>query len=225
MMRHRVLAASAAGAMLMLAGCAVEPEGPAASSSEHGSASASTHSSASSTASASSGAASSSSDPASAADDADASVSPEASDAPFPADSSADQAQASADAALVLTAVRSGAHDGFDRIVLELTGPGTPGWTAQYADAAARQGTGEPIDPGGSAVLDITVSGSAIPEEGQATVPAGPISAPSAKVVKGVFNDGTYEGTTHVVIGVDGKHPFRVFAEADPPRVVIDVQH
>lgn len=229
MSRRRTALAAVALTVTALAACAAEPErdaAPAGSSTSGPSATrTSSASPGSGAASTSPGTASATSDPAAASSSADASASPQPSEAPFVADTNPDSAQPSADAALVLTAIRSGTQPGFDRVVLELTGPGTPGWQAQYADAASRQGTGEAITPGGSAILDITVSGSAIPKEGQATVPAGQISTPGASVIKGVYNDGTFEGITHVVIGVDGKKPFRVFFVAAPPRVVIDVQH
>lgn len=154
---------------------------------------------------------------------ADASASPAPEEADFPADSSPDTATASADAQLVLVDVRSASHDGYDRVVLEFSGPGTAGWTAQYASAASRQGSGEPISVDGDALLDITVTGSAIPMEGDPTVNAGQIAPSGTSSVTAIFNDGTFEGITHVVIGTNGEQPFRVFTIADPPRVVIDV--
>lgn len=218
------LVATATGVAL-LAGCATEPESnnAPASSSATSSASESTGGESSSAAPPSGDA--QPTDTAAASSSADASASPEPSEAPFAADTNPDTGTASADAALVLTSVRTGAQDGFDRVVLEFSGPGTPGWQAEYADAASRQGKGDPINPGGSAILDIQVNGSSIPEPGAATVPAGQITPSGTTVIKGVFNDGAFEGVTHVVLGVDAKKPFRVFSLTSPPRVVIDVQH
>lgn len=156
---------------------------------------------------------------------ADASASPAPEEADFPADTSPDTAAASADAQLVLVDVRSAPHDDYDRVVLEFSGPGTPGWTAQYASAASRQGSGEAITVDGAALLDITVTGSAIPMAGDPTVNAGQIAPSGTSSVTAIFNDGTYEGITHVVIGTSGEQPFRVFTIADPPRVVIDVEN
>lgn len=156
---------------------------------------------------------------------ADASISPAPPEAEFPGDTNPDTGTASADAQLVLVDVRSATHDGYDRVVLEFSGPGTPGWTAQYADAASRQGSGEAITVDGSTLIDITVTGSAIPAEGQPTVNAGPITPSGTTAVKGIFNDGTFEGITHVVLGVDAQQPFRVYSEANPARVVIDVKN
>lgn len=155
---------------------------------------------------------------------ADASASPDPSEAPFAANTSPDTEQAGVNAQLVLVDIRSAKHSGYDRVVLEFSGTGTPGWTAQYADAASRQGSGEAITVPGKALLDVNVTGSAIPAEGQPTVNAGSITPSGTSTITGIFNDGTFEGITHVVLGTSGEQPFRVFAVANPPRVVIDVQ-
>lgn len=204
----------------VLAGCATEPSGTPGTT---GSASSAASSSQSATSGSPSSAAATS-NPAAQTSSADASASPQGSDAPFAADTSPDTASASPDAALVLTAVRSGVQPGFDRVVLEFTGPGTPGWQAKYVDSASRQGSGEAISPGGSAIISIVLTGTTIPQPGQATVPGGPIATAGTTAIKGVFNDGTFEGMTQVVLGIDGKKAFRVFYVANPPRVVIDVQ-
>ena len=146
------------------------------------------------------------------------------SEPPFPANTATDTEQPSTDAMLVLVDVRTGTHPGYDRVVLEFTGPGAPGWTASYAASAVRQGKGDPITVAGGSILDIVVSGTAYPEGGTGGFPAG-AQASSGTVVKEVFNDGTFEGLTHVVIGTTGQQPFRVYAAQNPPRVIIDVQH
>jgi len=218
--RLTAIAAAAVG-VVVLAGCGTDSDSDHAGTSSG----ASLSSGASSPAPGSSAQSGGSSASSAASQSADANATPQPNDAPFAADTNVDTGQASADAALVLTAIRSGMQQGFDRVVLEFDGPGMPGWTAQYAAAASAQGKGGAIDPGGSAILDILVSGTAIPKENQQTVAGGPVGVSGLQVVKGIYNDGTFEGTTHVVIGIDGKKPFRVFSIANPTRVVIDVQH
>ncbi|WP_153504267.1 AMIN-like domain-containing (lipo)protein [Cumulibacter manganitolerans] len=222
--RRSVSAAAAFGlAAGVLAGCASEPSGTPGASGSASSASRTSSSSAPAT-SGSQGSAAATSGTAAKSSSTDASASPQGSDAPFVADTSPDTATATTDAALVLTAVRSGVQPGFDRVVLEFTGPGKPGWEAKYVDAASRQGSGAAISPGGSAIISIVLTGTTIPQPGQATVPGGPIATSGTTAIKGVFNDGTFEGMTQVVLGIDGKKPFRVFYVANPSRVVIDVQ-
>lgn len=155
----------------------------------------------------------------------DASLSPAPDEAPFPADTTADTADASADAQLVLVDIRTGLHEGFDRVVLEFSGPGDPGWVAEYTLSASRQGSGEAIELEGAVMLDVLVQGTTYPAEGEDGLSFGDIPTAGTQVIEAVFNDGTFEGLTHVVLGIDQERPFRVFAIADPPRVVIDVQH
>jgi hypothetical protein len=57
--------------------------------------------------------------------------------ADFPADIEPDTAQASTDAAVTVSDIRIGGHDGFDRVVFEVGGTGTPGWDVRYVDAAS----------------------------------------------------------------------------------------
>lgn len=155
----------------------------------------------------------------------DASLSPAPDEAPFPADTTADTEEASADAQLVLVDIRSGLHEGFDRVVLEFSGPGAPGWVAEYTLNASRQGSGEAIELDGAVMLDILVQGTAYPAEGEEGLMFGDIPTAGTEVIEAIFNDGTFEALTHVVLGIDQERPFRVFSIADPPRVVIDVQH
>jgi hypothetical protein len=52
----------------------------------------------------------------------------------------------------VLVGVRVTEHEGFDRIVLEFTGTGVPGWAATYVDRAVLDGSGEAVTLGGGAI-------------------------------------------------------------------------
>ena len=221
--RRPLVIAAAAVCSTALVGCATEPKSTPSDSASTAASSSATTSAAPEQSSSPATSAAATSDPAAQSSAADASVTPTQADAPFVADTKPDTSAASADAALVLTAIRSGVQSGFDRVVLEFSGPGTPGWQAQYAAKASRQGSGEPISPGGTTNLTVLVSGSTIPSAGAATVAAGQIPT-SGTSIKGVFNDGTFEGITQVVLGIATTKPFRVFFVANPPRVVIDVQ-
>ncbi|CAN5368107.1 hypothetical protein BH11ACT8_BH11ACT8_27270 [soil metagenome] len=123
---------------------------------------------------------------------------------------------------LVLTDVRVVAHEGFDRIVLEFSGQGTPGWYVNYVDEAVLDGSGEAVPLGGDAVLDIYASGTTWPAPDYY---GGPPRIDSAGGdVAGLYVGGTFEGTTQVLAGVDGDRvPFRVFALTGPSRLVVDV--
>lgn len=144
---------------------------------------------------------------------------------PFPANIEPDTGQASGDPVTV-TGIRVGRHDGFDRVVFDVAGPGTPGWDVRYVPEASSQGSGEPIAVAGDAVLQVTISGVGYPTEtgieeyGGAMVPGS-----GTEVVTEVVWDTTFEGTSVAFIGTSAEQPFRVFLLEGPTRVVVDVVH
>ena len=140
---------------------------------------------------------------------------------PFPQTSDPQTAEPSGDWDLQLVDVRLGDHDGFDRVVLELSGTATPGWSVSWEDEAVADGSGDVVPLEGDRVLTISASGTAMPEPGSFEVPArlGPAGALAEVQVNGWF-----EGYTQVFAGVEGDpRPFRVFTLTDPPRLVVDV--
>lgn len=125
----------------------------------------------------------------------------------------------------IATDFRAASHEGYDRVVLELTGEGPVGWWTHWSDAAVQDSRGEPIDLAGTAFLNVIVRGTATPSDeneiglyysGDPSAAAGSIES---------FFDGTFEGSTNLVIGMDQKRPYRIFTLQDPLRVVIDVQN
>ena len=152
----------------------------------------------------------------------------EAADVPsFPGDAEADTGEASADARVTVRDIRVGAHDGFDRVVLEVGGEGTPGWEVRYVDQASSQGKGDVVEVAGDAVLQVTVTGAGYPydtgvEEYSAS---GPLSASDTGMVTEVVFDATFEGTTVAFVGTRERAPFRVYLLEAPTRLVLDVAH
>ena len=59
---------------------------------------------------------------------------PTADGPPFPQSTEPQTAEPSGDWDLQLVDVRVGDHDGFDRVVLELSGTATPGWGVAWGD-------------------------------------------------------------------------------------------
>jgi hypothetical protein len=144
---------------------------------------------------------------------------------PFPADASPDSAEASADALVTVTDIRTGRHDGFDRVVFELGGTGTPGWDVRYVDVASSQGRGDVVEVAGEAVLQVTVTGAGYPFDTGVEEYAGPEPLPgqgTATVTEVVF-DATFEGTTVAFVGTRAETPFRVYPLQDPARIVVEV--
>ncbi|WP_097182585.1 AMIN-like domain-containing (lipo)protein [Blastococcus haudaquaticus] len=145
---------------------------------------------------------------------------------PFLADTESDTESASADASVTVSDIRIGGHDGFDRVVFEVGGTGTPGWDVQYVDAASSQGSGEAIDVAGDAVLQVTLTGAGYPyDTGVEEYAGGPLTSAASTVVTEVVWDATYEGTSVAFIGATTEYPFRVYALSDPARVVVEVAH
>jgi hypothetical protein len=145
---------------------------------------------------------------------------------PFPANTEPDTGEASADARVTVSDLRIGGHDGFDRVVLEVGGQGRPGWDVRYVDAAVSQGSGEPVDVAGDAVLQVTLTGAGYPYATGVEEYAGPsLTGSGTSVVTEVVWDATFEGTSVAFVGAGAENPFRVYALENPSRVVLEVAH
>jgi hypothetical protein len=143
----------------------------------------------------------------------------------FPADTRPDTAEASADASVTVSGIRTGRHDGFDRVVLEVGGTGTPGWDVRYVDVASSQGSGDAVDVAGDAVLQVTITGAGYPYDTGVEEWSGPdpLAGQGTENVTEVVFDATFEGTTVAFVGTRTQAPFRVYALQDPTRVVVEV--
>ena len=146
---------------------------------------------------------------------------------PFPADVDPDTADASPDAQVTVSDIRIGRHDGFDRVVLEVGGEGLPGWDVRYVAEASSQGSGDPVQVAGDAVLQVTVSGVGYPADTGIEEFSGPdrLAAADTEVVNEVVFDSTFEGTTVAFVGTTHRRPFRVYLLEAPTRVVLEVAH
>ena len=83
--------------------------------------------------------------------------------------------------------------------------PGTPGWDVRYVDEAASQGSGDPVEVAGDAVLQVTLTGVGYPyDTGVEEYAGGPLTAADTEVVTEVVFDATYEGTTVAFVGTAG---------------------
>jgi hypothetical protein len=144
---------------------------------------------------------------------------------PFPANTEPDTGEASDDALVTVTDIRIGRHDGFDRVVFEADGTGTPGWDVRYVDAAQSQGSGDDIDVEGGAILQVTISGVGLPADTGVEEYSGPdrLSAGDTEAVTEVVWDSTFEGTSVAFTGVTEETPFRVYLLEGPTRVVLEV--
>jgi len=141
----------------------------------------------------------------------------------FPENTADQTAENSGKWDLVVIDVRVVEHESFDRIVLEFTGTGIPGWAVNYVDEAVLDGSGETVRLGGDAILDIYASGTTWPAPDYYSGPK-QFEPENGGDVNDVYVGGTFEGYTQVLAGLDGAPvPFRVFALTDPSRLVVDV--
>ncbi|MEU9991489.1 hypothetical protein ACFZCP_21215 [Streptomyces sp. NPDC007971] len=132
--------------------------------------------------------------------------------------------------AVPLKDIRTGRHDCFDRLVIDVPGGGRIGYYVRYVDRLHQTASGRYIPVGGGAVLDIHVGAPSYdPATGASTYP-GRAGRPLPGVrLSGyrTFRDtrfaGSFEGETQIGLGVRARLPFRVLQLSD--RLVIDVAH
>ncbi len=125
--------------------------------------------------------------------------------------------------AAVLGDVRTGRHEGYDRVVFELDR--IPSYAVEYVDKPVTQcGSGDVVPVAGDAWLEVRLtSAAAHTDAGEPTV-----KDRERKLDLGVARElestCDFEGHVTWVLGVSHPGKFRVFELADPARLVIDVQ-
>lgn len=133
---------------------------------------------------------------------------------------------ASDGASLSVTGVRIGHHDGFDRVVFDLGGKGTPGWRVDYTTDPTQPGSGKPITINGNSIVQVVLTGLGYPMDTGVDAYSGPNPIAGVHAVRQVYLTGVFEGEAVGFIGVDaGKPPVRVILLTNPTRVVVDITH
>jgi hypothetical protein len=129
----------------------------------------------------------------------------------------------------LLTNVRVGRHEGFDRVVFEFRNA-LPGYRVEYVEGPLREdGSGNPVELEGSAYLVVRME----PASGfDLSVPEGELVYVGPRVLSGaeagavtvveVARTGDFEGVLTWAIGVHGRTPFVVTTLDDPDRLAID---
>lgn len=132
----------------------------------------------------------------------------------------------SGDAAPILRAVRTGRHEGFDRIVFEFDSGGLPQWDIAHLEAPPRDcGSGAEVPLAGEATLQVRFSGArAHTEAGEGT--SGPrrrtVGLP---VVRELVRTCDFEAEVTWVAGLATRAAYRTRVLADPARLVVDLAH
>jgi len=130
-----------------------------------------------------------------------------------------------------VTGVRTGRHDCYDRLVVDVSGR-VGGWTVGYVPHVVADGSGAVIPTRGGAALQITVNDPAYTSAGTPTyMPARPLEVTDVtgyRTFRQVVWANSFEGYTSLGLGVRARLPFRVFALDGPgsgSRLVVDVAH
>ncbi len=129
----------------------------------------------------------------------------------------------------LLTDIRTGRHNCYDRIVLDMSGPAS-GYDVRYVSAVYTEGQGTVVPLWGGAKLAVVVKA---PDHNPATgkltyraVPGKPLPGINLSGYT-TFRDakyaGSFESQTTVGLGVRARLPFRVMQSAN--HVIIDVAH
>jgi hypothetical protein len=140
--------------------------------------------------------------------------------------------EGTADPVALLTDVRTGRHEGFDRITFEFEeGSGRPDHVVQYVEPPILDDpVGEPVDVAGSAFLSINMTPASSADlsgaELRITYP-GPARVPgngTAELLEAVRTS-DFEAVLTWVVGLADRVDFRVTTLDDPPRLVVDVRN
>ncbi len=133
-----------------------------------------------------------------------------------------------------VTDVRSGRHQCFDRLVVDLNrdGPGRPGYQVKYVKRVRFDGSGKKVPLRGGARLRVIVKAPAYDRDGNVTyTPCDPtelVDVTGYRTFRQVAWAGSFEGQTTIGIGVRARLPMRAFVLRGPDggrRVVVDVAH
>lgn len=125
-----------------------------------------------------------------------------------------------------VTGVRTGAQDGYDRVVFDFEGALPGSESVQYVSGLTQDGSGAPVPLNGQAFLKVVFSVTeAHGAGGASSIPQGTRVDPGLPTVKEVALAADFEGYVTFGIGLSGKAGFRVFELSNPTRVVVDVAH
>jgi len=121
-----------------------------------------------------------------------------------------------------LTAVRIGSHDGYDRVVFELAGGGTPAVELAAAKPPfVHDASGLPLQVDGAAFVRIVLRGAS----GAGTYGGPAAFSPHYSQLRTLVEAGDYEMVNSWIAGLEGPACPRVSLLTDPTRVVVDFPH
>ena len=133
---------------------------------------------------------------------------------------------ASAQSTPTLSNIRTGQHNGFSRVVLDMSGLPTE-YRVREVTGVANCGSGNPISmPGSNEILEVTLIGAAAHDENGNPTYTGSrnFATPGLSNINRVAFTCDFEATLGIAVGYgNGNSWHRVFTLTSPNRLVIDV--
>lgn len=124
----------------------------------------------------------------------------------------------------ILRGVRTGRHEGYDRIVFVFT-EHLPEYTIRYVQSPRACGSGQAVDAGGAAPLEVDLRPAAAHDDhGNATIEERTLR-PGLPALRTARITCDFEAVVTWVLGIDHRAPVRTLELDSPPRLVVDVRH
>lgn len=124
----------------------------------------------------------------------------------------------------LLRSVRSGRHEGYDRIVFEFEDH-LPEYTIRYMQDPTACGSGHRVDAGAAAALEVDLRPAAAhDDQGQPTITER-VSSPGLPALRTARITCDFEAIVTWVLGLDRRTPIRALELGSPPRLVVDIPH
>ncbi|WP_214408796.1 AMIN-like domain-containing (lipo)protein [Sphaerisporangium fuscum] len=125
----------------------------------------------------------------------------------------------------LVTGVRFARHEGYDRVVLDLTGA-MAGYSVDWVKQLVEDGSGDPIAIKGGAYLAVTLRpAEAHTKDGKPTLGGNRVLPAGLGNVRSVVRTGDFEGTVSLALVLGHQAGFRVIEQSAPSRLVVDVAH
>ncbi|MCR5928103.1 hypothetical protein GC584_01370 [Corynebacterium sp. zg912] len=121
--------------------------------------------------------------------------------------------------------VRAGSHEGVDRVVVELSGTGTPNVLAGYTPDPSQQASGLPLVPAGNAYFELIIQG--VPWSmglSDADLAKADPTGVAAGGIQEIADGGIFEADAQYIVGLDAQRPYNLYLLENPTRVVVDFQ-
>ncbi|MCG7274138.1 hypothetical protein MHJ82_07360 [Corynebacterium afermentans] len=121
--------------------------------------------------------------------------------------------------------VRAGSHEGIDRVVVELSGTGTPDVLAGYTADPRQQASGLPLVPAGNAYFELIIQG--VPWSmglSDADLAKADPAGVAAGGIQEIADGGIFEADAQYIVGLNAQRPYNLYLLENPTRVVVDLQ-